>query len=236
MSILIDNIDLFLNGLLGTIRLCILAAVGSLVLGGLIAACRVSPLPPLRALGTAYVTVFRNMPLTVIMFLSAFGLPAVGVNDAAFLNIPLLNQLIPPLENNVFFRFALIAIVLYTAAFVCEALRAGINAVPAGQAEAARSLGLTFTQNLRHIVLPQARKFAVVPIGSVIIAMIKNSAIAGAFGVSGDLMYTSDVLVSQEGLPLLPVFLGLSGGYLLLTIPLGLLLDAVERRRAATIR
>ncbi|GIH10949.1 glutamate ABC transporter permease [Rhizocola hellebori] len=236
MSILIDNFDLFANGLLGTIRLCLLAAVGSLLLGGLIAAFRVSPLPPLRALGTGYVTVFRNMPLTVVMFLSAFGLPPLGVNEASFLNVPGLNFLIPQLGNNAFFRFALIAIVLYTSAFVCEALRAGINAVPTGQAEAARSLGLTFTQNLRNVVLPQAWKFAVVPIGSVIIAMIKNSAIAGSFGVAGDLMYTSDVLVSQEGLPLLPVFLGLSGGYLLLTIPLGLFLDAVERRRAATIR
>ncbi len=236
MSILIDNIDLFAKGLLGTIQMCIIAAVGSLVLGGLIAALRVSPLPPLRAVGTAYVTVFRNTPLTVVMFLSAFGLPPLGVNEANFLNIPGLNLIVPQLDNNAFFRFALIAIVLYTAAFVCEALRSGINAVPTGQAEAARSLGLTFAQNLRHIVLPQAWKFAVVPIGSVIIAMIKNSAIAGAFGVSGDLMATSDVLVSQDGLPLLPVFLGLSGGYLLLTIPLGLLLDSVERRRAATIR
>ncbi len=236
MSILIDNIDLFAKGLLGTIQMCIIAAVGSLVLGGLIAALRVSPLPPLRAVGTAYVTVFRNTPLTVVMFLSAFGLPPLGVNEANFLNIPGLNLIVPQLDNNAFFRFALIAIVLYTAAFVCEALRSGINAVPTGQAEAARSLGLTFAQNLRHIVLPQAWKFAVVPIGSVIIAMIKNSAIAGAFGVSGDLMSTSDVLVSQDGLPLLPVFLGLSGGYLLLTIPLGLLLDSVERRRAATIR
>jgi glutamate transport system permease protein len=236
MSILIDNFDLFAKGFLGTLQLCILAAVGSLLLGGLIAAFRVSPLPPLRAVGTGYVTIFRNMPLTVVMFLSAFGLPPLGVNELSFLNIPGINLLAPQLDNNPFFRFALVALVLYTSAFVCEALRSGINAVPTGQAEAARSLGLTFIQNLRHVVLPQAWKFAIVPIGSVIIAMIKNSAIAGVFGVSGDLMYTSDVLVSQEGLPLLPVFLGLSGGYLLLTIPMGLLLDAVERRRAATIR
>jgi glutamate transport system permease protein len=170
------------------------------------------------------------------MFLSAFGLPPLGVNEANFLNIPGLNVLIPPLDNNAFFRFALIAIVAYTAAFVCEALRSGINAVSAGQAEAARSLGLTFVQNLRHVVLPQAWKFAVVPIGSVIIAMIKNSAIAGVFGVGGDLMAISDTLISQEGLDATPVFLGLSAGYLMLTVPTGLFLDAVERRRAATIR
>lgn len=237
MSVLIDNLDLFANGLLLTFQLCLLAAVGALILGALVAALRVSPLPPLRAIGTSYVNLFRNMPLTVVMFLSAFGLPALGITGADFLRIPILSDLIPPLGTDLpFFRFVLIALILYTAAFVCEALRAGINAVSPGQAEAARSIGLTFTQNLRHIVLPQAWKYAIVPIGSVIIAMLKNSALAASFGVVGDLMATSDVLVSQEGLALLPVFVGVSIGYLLMTVPLGLFLDAVERRRAVTAR
>ena len=125
---------------------------------------------------------------------------------------------------------------LYTAAFVCEALRSGINAVSPGQAEAARSLGLTFTQNLRLVVLPQAWKYAVVPLGSVIIAMIKNSAIGGFIGVGGLLSSASETLTSQEGLPLIPVFIGVSIGYLILTIPLGIVLDRVEKRRAAAAR
>lgn len=236
MSVLIDNFDLFVNGLLLTLQLCILAAVGALILGTLIAACRVSPLPPLRAFGTGYVTIFRNMPLTVVMFLSAFGLPPLGVTSADFFKIPGLTEIFSPLEKMTFFRFVLLALIVYTAAFVCEALRSGINAVSAGQAEAARSLGLTFIQNLRYVVLPQAWKFGIVPIGSVIIAMLKNSALAASFGVAGDLMNTSDVLVSQEGLPLIPVFIGVAAGYLLMTIPLGLLLDEVERRRAVGAR
>ncbi|MBA3488922.1 MAG: ABC transporter permease subunit, partial [Longispora sp.] len=121
---------------------------------------------------------------------------------------------------------------LYTAAFVCEAIRSGINAVPAGQAEAARSLGLTFTQNLRYVVLPQSWKAAIVPLGSVIIAMIKNSALAGFFGVVGDLSSTADTLTSAGGEAIIPVFIGVSIGYLIMTVPLGVLLDRLEARRA----
>ena len=110
---------------------------------------------------------------------------------------------------------------LYTAAFVCEALRSGVNAVPAGQAEAARSLGLTFGQNLRYVVLPQAWKAAVVPLGSVIIAMIKNSALAGFFGVVGDLSQSARTCSPGQGYAVVPVFIGISVGYLIMTVPLG---------------
>jgi glutamate transport system permease protein len=109
--------------------------------------------------------------------------------------------------------------------------------VPPGQAEAARSLGLTFTQNLRHVVFPQAWKYAIVPIGSVIIAMLKNSALAGAIGgVHGDLFQTADTLLSateaSQAMSLTTILIGISAGYLVMTIPLGLLLDRVEARRA----
>jgi glutamate transport system permease protein len=206
--------------------------VAALVLGTLLAAMRISPLPPLRWLGTAYVTVVRNTPLTIVFFMTAFGLPEIGVT-AGFLRIPLLDSLFTRLGTEVpYFRFAIVALTVYTAAFVCEALRAGVNAVQPGQSEAGRSLGLTFTQNLRLIVLPQAGRATAVPLGSVIIAMIKNSALAGAFGVAGDLFQTSDDLTSAQGLPAIPVFIGIAAGYLILTVPLGLLLDHIERRQA----
>lgn len=230
------DIQPFIDGFFITLQLCIFSAVGALVLGALIAALRVSPLPPLRAIGTAYVTVFRNVPLTVVLFFSAFGLPEVGITHAEFLNIPGLNSIAAPLGNDIFFRFAIISLVLYTAAFVCEAMRSGINAVPNGQAEAARSLGLTFSQNLRHIVFPQAWKYAIVPLGSVIIAMLKNSALAGAIaGVRYDLMYTADYTLSDSSdgsADTLLVLLVVSAGFLIMTVPLGLLLDRVEMKRA----
>ncbi len=234
MSVLIDRFDVFAGGFWLTLQLCVLAAIGALVLGTIVAILRISPLPPLRAVGTAYVTVFRNVPLTVVMFFMAFGLPALGSN-ANLLKIPGLDLIFGRLGTSLpYFRFAVIALSVYTAAFVCEAIRAGINAVPPGQAEAARSLGLTFTQNLRHVVLPQAWRAAVVPLGSVVIAMIKNSALAGFFGVVGDLAQTADQLTSAEGEPFVPVAIGISIGYLIMTIPLGLLLDRLEKRRAVT--
>jgi glutamate transport system permease protein len=234
VSLLIERFDVFRDGFWLTFQLCILAAIGALLLGTIAAIMRISPVPPLRWIGTAYVTVFRNAPLTVVFFFMAFGLPALGTN-AGFLKIPLLDAIFPRLTIDLpYFRFAIIALSVYTGAFVCEAIRSGVNAVSPGQAEAARALGLTFTQNLRHVVLPQAWKAAIVPLGSVIIAMIKNSALAGFFGLVGDLSQSGYDLVVAQGEPVLPVFVGISVGFLVLTMPLGLLLDRVERQRAVT--
>jgi glutamate transport system permease protein len=108
--------------------------------------------------------------------------------------------------------------------------------VPPGQAEAARAIGLTFTQNLRYVVLPQAWKAAIVPLGSVIIAMIKNSAIAGFFGVVGDLSDSGYGMILKDQEPVIPTMIGIVIGFLVMTVPLGLLLDWVERRRAVAAR
>lgn len=235
-------VQLIVDGFFITFQLCLISAVGALVLGALLAALRVSPIAPLRAMGTAYVTLFRNIPLTVVFFFFIFAFPKLDLEDrlythATFLKIPVLSDVLEPLGMDVpYFRFAVLSLTMYTAAFVCEAIRSGINAVSSGQAEAARSLGLTFTQNLRYIIFPQAWKYAIVPLGSVIIAMLKNSALAGAIGgVSGDLMGVADNVMSSEsnqGASLTTVFLGISIGYLIMTIPLGLLLDRVEKKRA----
>jgi His/Glu/Gln/Arg/opine family amino acid ABC transporter permease subunit len=132
VDIILDNIGLYRDGLLKTLQICLYAGIGSLVLGTLIATFRVAPFPPLRATGTAWVTVFRNCPLTVVLFFCAFGLPELGIHGA-------------------YFWFGVTGLVLYTSAFVCEAVRSGINAVSPGQAEAARAVGLTFLQSLREV-------------------------------------------------------------------------------------
>jgi len=232
VSVILDHLDVFAGGFWLTLQLCFLAAIGALLIGTVIAVMRISPVPPLRALGTAYVTVFRNVPLTIVFFFSAFALPALGSN-ADFLRIPGLDQIFNRLGIDLpYFRFAIIALSLYTGAFICEALRAGINAVPTGQAEAARAIGLTFGQNLRFVILPQAWKAAIVPLGSVIIAMIKNSALAGFFGVVGDLSNSGYSLITVQGEPAIPVMIGISIGFLIMTVPLGVLLDRVEKQRA----
>jgi glutamate transport system permease protein len=234
MDVLTENADVFVKGFFVTFQICILAAIGALILGTILAAMRISPIPPLRWFGTAYVTVLRNTPLTIVFFFMAFGMPELGSN-ADLLRIPLLDQVFTRLGTDLpFFRFAILALTIYTAAFVCEALRAGINAVQQGQSEAGRSLGLTFLQNLRMIVLPQAGHYSVVPLGSVIVAMLKNSALAGAFGVVGDLFQSGVDLTSAQGFPAVPVLLGISVGYLIMTVPLGLTLDRIERRQAVS--
>ncbi|MCA0146639.1 amino acid ABC transporter permease [Blastococcus sp. LR1] len=214
MSDVLENIDLFVDGYLTSLKIILWALAGSLPLGVLIAACRVSPIPPLRAFGTFWVTTFRNTPLTVVLFFCAFGLPELGI-------------------NNSFFFFGVLGLVLYTSAFVCEAVRSGINSVPAGQAEAARSIGLDFSQGLRFVVLPQALRTVVPPLGSVLIAMFKNSAVVGAFGVGGDLWSTGLGLTSAQGYPALTIFgIGVAVGFLCITLPAGALLQVLERRVA----
>ncbi len=232
MNAIIEHLDTFVGGFWLTLQLCVLSAIGAVVIGTIVAVMRISPVPPLRWLGTGYVTVFRNVPLTIVFFFAAFGLPALGSN-ADFLRVPGLTSLFSRLGIDLpYFRFAIIALSLYTGAFICEALRSGINAVPPGQAEAARAIGLTFGQNLRFIVLPQAWKSAIVPLGSVIIAMIKNSAIAGFFGVVGDLSNSGYDLITAQGEPPIPIMIGISIFFLIITVPLGIALDRVERSRA----
>lgn len=212
MTVIFENFPLFVDGFLGTLQICLIAAIGSLLLGTLIASFRVSPLPPLQWFGTSWVNVFRNCPLAVVLFAFAFGLPEIGINGQ-------------------YFWFGVTGLIVYTSAFVCEAVRSGINSVSAGQAEAARAVGLTFSQSLSSVVLPQALRTVVPPLGSVIIAMIKNSAIVGAFGVGGELFGVGDVL-SGRGESGLTAFLGVAVAYLVITIPAGLLLGVLERKVA----
>jgi len=213
VNVIFDNLSLYLEGILKTLQICAWSAIGSLVLGTLVAACRVSPVPPLRWFGTSWVNVFRNCPLTVVLFFTAFGLPEIGINAE-------------------YFWFGVLGLVLYTSAFVCEAVRSGINSVPAGQAEAARAVGLTFSQSLANVIMPQAIRTVVPPLGSVIIAMIKNSAIVGAFGVGGELFSVIDTLTGSRGIAVVPVLIGVVLGYLILIIPAGVLLGVLERKVA----
>jgi len=208
-----DNLDLYWSGFLKSLGIIGWATIGSLVLGTVIAAFRVSPVAPLRAFGSAYVTLVRNCPLTIVLFFFAFGLPEIGINRS-------------------FYVFGVSSLILYTAAFVCEAVRSGINAVSAGQAEAARAIGLTFSQSLGQIVLPQALRSTIPPLGSVLIAMFKNSAVVGAFGVGGDLFSVYRGLSGAGGYPAFPALVGVAIGFLLITIPAGIALAVLERRMA----
>ena len=212
MQFFIDNFPLLRDAFLTTLSLSLLAGLLALVLGTLLAAFRVSPITPLRGLATFYVETFRNTPLTVVFFFIIFGLPQVDFAVG-------------------FFPGAVLSVGLYTAAFVCEAVRSGINAVSAGQAEASRALGLTFGQSLREVVLPQAFRTVVPPLGNVWIAMVKNTSIAAGFAVT-ELTASLQRLSNANGGEILLVLLAVVVGYMLITLPSAYAVSRVERKVA----
>jgi glutamate transport system permease protein len=208
----VDNLDAFRQGFVTTLALTVLSSLLALALGTLLAAMRVSPVPTLRAAGATYVEVVRNTPLTVVFFFAVFVLPQLEVRLS-------------------FFTFAVLAVTVYHAAFFCEAVRSGINAVGLGQAEAARSIGLTFTQSLRLVVLPQAFRTVVPPLINVVIALTKNTSIAGAFGVV-ELTAIAARLANANADAVIAIFVGCAICYLALTLPSGWLAGRLERRVA----
>jgi glutamate transport system permease protein len=213
VQFLSDNSDLLWSAFLTTLSLAVVSGVCAVVLGTVLAAMRVSPVAPLRGLATFYVEVFRNTPLTVVFFFLAFGIVQIDLQFPSR------------------FLTAVAALSLYTAAFVCEALRSGINAVPPGQAEAARALGLTFGQSLRQVVLPQAFRTVVPPLGNVWIALAKNTSIAAGFAVT-DLTAALQRLANANADQLLTVFAAVVAGYLVITLPSAWIIRAVENRVA----
>ena len=212
MDAILDNLDAYREGFVTTLELSALSSVLALVLGTLLAAMRVSPVPTLRAAGATYVELVRNTPLTVVFFFVVFVLPQLDI-------------LLP------YFTFAVIALTVYHAAFFCEAVRSGINAVGVGQAEAARSIGLTFGQSLRLVVLPQAFRTVIPPLINVVIALTKNTSIAAAFGVV-ELTAVTTRLANANSDAVLAIFLGGAACYLALTLPSGWLAGRLERRMA----
>lgn len=206
-----------------TVELTVLSGIGALILGTLLAAMRLAPVPMLDWLGTSYVTVVRNTPLTLIILFCSFGL-------AQTLGVTLVDADSPTSINDSNFRLAVLGLALYTAAFVCETVRSGVNTVPVGQVEAARSLGFTFSQNLRMILLPQAFRAVVIPLGSVLIALTKNTTIASAIGVAEAALLMKEM--TENTAALLAVGAIFATGFVALTLPLGLLFGWLGRRLA----
>lgn len=209
MDVLTENFSLYGEGFWGTVKLTVYSSLLALAVGVLMAGFRVAPVRALRVAGTTWVTVLRNTPLTLLFFAMLLGLPRFGVA------LP-------------FELFAVLALGCYTSSFICEAVRSGINTVPVGQGEAARSLGMTFGQTLGAVVLPQAFRSVIAPIGSTLIALAKNSAIAGSFSVV-ELLSTYKTL-SENGYSVVWSFVWIAVGYLILTLAISALFHAMERR------
>ncbi|MFC4059407.1 amino acid ABC transporter permease [Planomonospora corallina] len=206
-------------GFLENMKLAAMCAVLSLILGTVLVSMRVAPTPVLRTAGTLYVNIVRNTPLTLVLAFSALGL-----SDTLGLTISET-----PRTNS--FWLVVIGLSVYTAAFVCEALRAGINTVPLGQAEAARAIGLTFLQSLRMIILPQAFRTVVAPLGSVIIAMIKNTTVAVAGGYLAESAFVMKDTFDDTGASI-PIFLGIAAAFMVVILPIGFFTGWLSRRLA----
>lgn len=206
-------------GFLENVKLSIVCAVLSLIAGTVVVSMRVSPTPVLRSAGATYVNIVRNTPLTLLLAFSALGLSdTLGV---AFSDTPSTNS----------FWLVVLGLSAYTAAFVCEVLRSGINTVALGQAEAARSLGLPFGLSLRTIILPQAFRAVIAPLGSVMIAMIKNTTVAVAAGYLAESAFVMKDTFDDTGASI-PIFLGLALAFMALILPIGFFTGWLARRLA----
>ena len=213
MDVIVDNLPTYLSGFAMTARLTLISGVASLVVGTVLAALRVSPLRPLRAFATGWVDLLRNTPLTLVFFFAILVLPQFGVIITSFQGA------------------AITCLTAYTSAFVCEAVRSGINSVGTGQAEAARAIGLTFGQSLTHVVMPQAVRSVVPPLINVIIALAKNTSVAAGFGVVELVASGRRIALANPGEAVI-VLAGVALFYLVFTVPAGLLAGVVERRVA----
>jgi putative glutamine transport system permease protein len=210
-SILTEYFDVYMEGFVNTIYSSIIALIGSFVLGTIIAIFRISLIKPLRWAGTAYVEFIRNIPLLLVVFVFFYGLPSLGITLSGF-------------------ACGTIGLTVYTAAFIAEAIRAGIMSVPKGQTEAAQSSGLTYVQTMRYVVLPQALKIVIPPLSNQFINLVKNTSVLGV--IAGlDLMYFGDQVASKT-YATFDTYIFVALFYLVMTLPLSYMALHLERRLA----
>jgi glutamate transport system permease protein len=210
MDSIIEVTPLYLQGFLATLELLAISGVAAFVIGVVIAGMRISPVPSLRLFATVYTEVLRNIPLLLILFFCAYVLPILG-------------------SDLDFFPLALIGLTAYTSPFVAEAVRSGINGVPLGQAEAARSIGMGFGQTVSLVILPQAGRMVVPPLINVFIALTKNTSVAGAFFVN-ELFKAANTATRDYSNQVILMLLYAAALYLVITVPLGLIAGAIEKR------
>ncbi|MDK8878531.1 glutamate ABC transporter permease GluC [Corynebacterium sp. MSK008] len=207
-----------------TIKLTFYSAIGSMILGTILTAMRVSPVGILRSISSFYINTVRNTPLTLVVLFCSFGL-------YQNLGLELASRESPTFLADQNFRLAILGFVLYTSCFVAESLRSGINTVHFGQAEAARSLGLSFGQIFSLIIFPQALRAAIVPLGNTLIALTKNTTIASVIGVAEASLLMKSTIEFHAN-QLFAVFGIFALGFIMLTLPMGLLVGWLSNRLA----
>ncbi|MCW2711054.1 MAG: amino acid transporter permease [Marmoricola sp.] len=216
MQDVFNQFDLVLKAFWLTIQLFLLSGVCSLLLGVLLAGMRVGPVSVLRGAAAVYVTVIRNTPLLMIFIFVFVAAPRLDVNFD-------------------FLTKGVIALTIYTSAFVCEAIRSGINSVPLGQAEAARSIGLTFIGSMREVILPQAFRATMPPLASVLIALLKNTSVGAAFGLL-EATARMRFFTNNNADDRMLIFLTFAAGYVVLVELLSFGASRLERKWRVAVR
>jgi len=211
---LTENWDLILKGFWETLKLLGASGALALVIGTVVGIARVSPVGILRRSGATYVRLFRNTPLVVLIILTYYGLPEIGIDFGFFIMVTL-------------------AMGLYTASFVAECIRSGVNGIPLGQAEAARSIGMPFGMTMTQVILPQSFRLVVPPLASVFIALTKNTSLAAGFGIA-EATFRLRGLLNDYATERVVIFLGIALGYILIVELISFVANRLERRWAVS--
>jgi glutamate transport system permease protein len=220
----LSSFDEYLKAFGFTLGLFVVSGIASLVWGTLLAVFRVGPIGILRKAAAVYVTLFRNTPLLMIFIFMAIAMPKLGYNFNFIEEWEIAGYGI----SGFFFR-SVIALTLYTSAFVCESIRSGVNSVSLGQAEAGRAIGLTFSQSMRYLVIPQALRAVIPPLTSVQIALIKNTSVAAVFGIA-EAVATMRALTNNNADERIGIFLAFAIGYIIIVEVVSMASYVVERR------
>ncbi len=224
MEAVFSNFDDYLAAFGLTIGLFVVSGIASLVWGTILAVLRVGPVSILNKAAALYVTLFRNTPLLMIFVFIFIAMPVLGYNFKFVEGIEIAGY-----NVSAFFFRACLALTLYTSAFVCEAMRSGVNAVPLGQAEAGRAIGLTFAQSMNLVILPQAARAVIPPMTSVLIALAKNTSVAAAFGLA-EATATMRAFTNNNADQRLGIFLAFAVGYIIVVEVISLSSYLVERK------
>jgi glutamate transport system permease protein len=214
MEALSENWEIILRGFWETIKLMLVSGGLAMVIGTLVGVARVSPVSILRKSAVGYVTIFRNTPLLVLIILTYYGLPEIGIDFGFFIMITM-------------------AMGVYTAAFVAECIRSGVNGIGIGQAEAARSIGMPFGTTMTQVILPQAFRYVVPPLASVFIALTKNTSLAFGFGIVEATFRSKGLLEEYPGDRVM-IFLGIAFGYIVIVELISFVANRLERRWAVS--
>lgn len=222
MEAILENPEIYFRAFGYTLFLFLLSGLLSLVLGTFLVACRVGPVAVLRTFGATYVTLVRNTPLVVVFAFFAFAAPMLGIR------FNWVDVHIGQFDFTSFFAAAVVSLSLYTSCFVCEALRSGVNAVPLGQAEAARAIGLTFGGGMKNVILPQAFRASVPPLASVLIALVKNTSVAAGFGMA-EAVFRMRAITNNFPGDRTEIFMVFAAGYIVIVFVVSFLANRLER-------